>query len=188
MEKGGLFFNNFIDVVVEVDKDAPVGERISKVVNTYDGQVVGQVSSGKNAIIKQTTQTIDEDFKIGFEVELTDEELQFAQATTARGMIFLCRDNQNRPMVLTPGRKQTSYMYYISTAGAGFLAVYTNNAGVDNLARIFANDEHQKVESAIEGNKIVITVENISRETIGNRLGYLKLPEGYHWDVKVIAF
>ena len=184
MEKGGLFFNNFVDVVVEVDNEAPAGERVSKVVNVYDGQVVGQVASGKNAIIKQTTQTINEDFKIGFEVELSDEEATFAASTTARAIIFLCRDAQGAPVILTPGRKQTSYMYYITTAGVnGFLAVYTNNSGVDTLARVFQNDTNQKIEAVLSGNKITITAENISQETSGNRLGYLKLPEGYEWDV-----
>lgn len=187
IKKGGIFFSPEINVEVDVNTDAPAGEKITKVVNLFDGQEIGQVASGKNAIIKQTTQTINEDFKIGFEVELTDEELTFAQSTTARAIIFLCRDSNGLPCILKQGRKQTSYMYYITTAIEGFLGVYTNNSGTDNLANVF-DFTNQKIESGFDGNKIVITAENTSQETTGARLGYLKLPDGYSWDVKIIAF
>lgn len=189
IRKGGVFFSPEINVEIDVEPDGAIGEKITKVVNLTDGQVLGQVASGKNAIIKQTTQTIDDDFKIAFEVELTEEETAFVNSTTARAIIFLCRDSLNVPTVLTPNRKQTSYMYYITTAGVdGFLAVYTNNSGTDALARVFENGATQKIDAQLSGNKISITAENISQETSGNRLGYLKLPDGYSWDVKVIAF
>ena len=185
---GELLFDSLTDVFVEVDGSRPAGEKITRVYNPIDGQDMSSAASGKNAIIKQATQTVNEDFKVEFEVELTEEEAAFARATTKRAIIFLCRDAQNRPAVLNNiGRKQTSYVYYITTEN-GFLAVYTNNSGTDTLAAVFEKDATQVASAALIGNKIIISLENKTQETYGKKLGYVKLPDDYSWDVKVIAF
>ena len=185
---GELLFDSFTDVFVEVDSSRPAGEKITRVYNPIDGQDMSAVVSGKNAIIKQTTQTVNEDFNIEFEVELTDEEAAFVRATNERAIIFLCRDAQNKPFVLNNiGRKQTSYVYYITTQG-GFLAVYTNNSGTDTLAAVFENGATQGLDFDLIDNKIIVSLKNHTQETSGMRLGYVKLPDGYHWDVKFIAF
>lgn len=184
---GNIHFDNFSDIYVEVDPEAPEGEKITNVKNAFDGQSIGFTPTlGRNAIIKQMTQTVDEDFKVAFEVELTDEENTFALSTTKRAIIFLCRDADNVPTILTPGRRQTSYCYYI-TAEAGFLCVRTNASGTDTMALVLPNGTNQKCKAVLENKKIKVTLENTADDPL-SKMGYVKLPNGYHWDVKVIAF
>lgn len=183
---GELLFSSFTDVFVEVDDSRPAGEKIVRVYNPIDGQDVSSAPSGKNAIIKQATQTVNEDFDVEFEAELTDEEAAFARATTKRAIIFLCRDSNGTPLILTPGRRQVSYCYFITTETA-FLCVRTNAAGTDNMAVVLPNNNEQSIEASLVDNKITIKLKNTADSPI-TKMGYVKLPDGYTWDVKVIAF
>ena len=187
LRTGGMYFSNDINVQIKVDANANEGEKLISCVNLFDGQILGDAGTGKNAIIKQAVQTVNEDFDIEFEVELTDAETEFARNTTKRAVIFLCRDSNGVPVILKGlDRRQTSYVYFITTE-AGFLCVKTNASGSDNMATVYKNNQNQACTTALVDNKITIALKNMA-ETPTDTMGYIKLPDGYSWDVKVIAF
>ena len=183
---GGIYFSNEINCQIKIDANADEGKKLVSCVNLFDGQILGDAGVGKNAIIKQMAQTVNEDFNIEFEVELTEDEAEFARHTTKRAIIFLCRDVNNVPCILTPGRRQVSYCYYITTEPA-FLCVRTNSSGTDTMSVLYKNDAEQSCTASMVDNKIKVSLINTASSPL-TKMGYVKLPDGYTWDVKVIAF